>query len=82
MRGLTVMFLWVIATSLAIARDEAAVKLNPEAPVAITRIDAQTVLVDFGKVAFGNLKLRIPAGSRGGLTVHFGEAFKNGRIDR
>ena len=82
MRGLTVMFLWVIATTLAIARDEAAVKLNPEAPVAITRIDAQTVLVDFGKVAFGNLKLRMPAGSRGGLTVHFGEAFKNGRIDR
>lgn len=82
MRELTMMFLWVIVTTLAIARDEAEVKLNPEAPVAITRIDAQTVLVDFGKVAFGNLKLRTPAGSHGGLTFHFGEAFKNGRIDR
>src|SRR5688572_13049250 len=69
---------WVRAAGPAVAP----VKLTPEPPVAITRIDAGTQLVDFGRVAFGNLKLRPPVGSGAAITVHFGEASRNGRVNR
>ncbi len=60
----------------------APVHLVDEAPVAITRAAGGVVLVDFGKVAFGNLRLMPPAGAKGEITVHFGEASSKGRIDR
>lgn len=61
----------------------APVHLVDEAPVRISAIDSNTVLVDFGKVAFGNLQITQPAGGDGKkITVHFGEAFSGGRIDR
>ncbi|GAB5562315.1 MAG: hypothetical protein SynsKO_39620 [Synoicihabitans sp.] len=56
--------------------------LVDEHPVAITRIDADTWLVDFGRVSFGNLRLETPADLKGDVRLHLGEAFKNGRIDR
>ena len=60
----------------------APVKLRDEAPVAVSRPDGGVVLVDFGKVAFGNLKLVPPAGGKEKIRVHFGEALKGQRIDR
>jgi hypothetical protein len=62
--------------------DAAPVKLVEETPATITRVDEKTVLVDFGRVSFGNLELNIPEAATAPITVHFGEAFKNGRIDR
>lgn len=40
------------------------------------------MLVDFGKVAFGNLALTPPAGATGTVTVRFGEALRVGRVHR
>lgn len=60
----------------------APVKLHDEAPVKITKPAEGVILVDFGRVSFGNLRLTPPAGAKGGITVHFGEAMTNGRINR
>src|SRR5690349_16425793 len=60
----------------------APVHLVDEAPVTIKAIAPQTWLVDFGRVAFGNVQLAPPAGADGRITVHFGEAFADGRINR
>lgn len=56
--------------------------LVPEKPVAITNVAPGVQLVDFGRVAFGNLKFTPPKNATGEITVHFGEAFTNGRINR
>ncbi|MEO5713583.1 MAG: alpha-L-rhamnosidase C-terminal domain-containing protein [Luteolibacter sp.] len=60
----------------------APVRLSEEAPTTVTRPASGVILVDFGNVAFGNLRLIPPAGAKGKLRVHFGEATKSGRIDR
>ncbi|MEI7730849.1 MAG: family 78 glycoside hydrolase catalytic domain [Verrucomicrobiota bacterium] len=60
----------------------APVHLVQEAPAQISRVAPNVVLVDFGRVAFGNLRLSPPAGASGNVTIHFGEAFANGRINR
>ena len=60
----------------------APVSLVPEKPVAITPIGSGAVLVDFGKVAFGNLLVTPPGGQGNPIRIHFGEALKNGRVDR
>jgi len=63
-----------------------------QAPTEIRKVAPGVFLVDFGRVAFGNLLL-IPPGSLGGgidsdaawkttaVTVRFGEALKDGRVD-
>lgn len=56
--------------------------LVDEKPVQISSPEPGTILVDFGKVAFGNLRLVPPAGATDSITVHFGEALADGRIDR
>lgn len=61
---------------------EESVALVEQSPVEIIRVDDHTVLVDFGRVAFGNLKLVPPAGKNGEIRVHFGEKLVSGRIDR
>lgn len=62
------------------------VSLFEQPPVSIKKIDDNVTLVDFGKVAFGNLSLRIPSQAPGTkaefVQVHFGEKLNNGRIDR
>jgi alpha-L-rhamnosidase len=58
------------------------VQLVPEVPVSITQVSPGTMLVDFGRVAFGNLKITPPAAAACEITVHFGEAFEKGRINR
>jgi hypothetical protein len=55
-------------------------QLVDEAPVSIVMVEDGTVLVDFGRVAFGNLRLISPEDAK--VTVHFGEAMKAGRVDR
>ncbi len=54
--------------------------LADEAPVSIVRLDDGTYLADFGRVAFGNVRLTAP--SNAAVTVHFGEDLKNGRVNR
>jgi hypothetical protein len=68
--------------TLATSAFSAPVHLVDEAPVSIRRIDSGVILVDFGRVAFGNLQLTPPAGSDQALTVHFGEDLKEGRVNR
>ncbi len=57
-------------------------ELVSQPPVSISNPDKNIVLVDFGKVAFGNLKITPPAKAKGEFIVHFGEAFEDGRINR
>lgn len=57
-------------------------RLILEAPIRITRVSPEVVLVDFGRVAFGNLLLAPPPASAKEIAVHFGEAFADGRINR
>lgn len=58
------------------------VTLTNQSPVSVKRIDDKIILIDFGKVAFGNIEMRVPQGGRGEGSVHFGEKLKDGRIDR
>jgi alpha-L-rhamnosidase len=78
-------FLIVAVASLVLAAvplTAAPVHLVDETPVKITAVEPGVHLVDFGRVAFGNLRLEPPTAASGKITVHFGEAFANGRIDR
>ncbi len=73
------LFAFVAAVTPAVA---APTHLVAQAPVSITNVAPGVVLVDFGRVAFGNLKFAPPASATNEIKVHFGEAFANGRIDR
>ncbi|MDR1764070.1 MAG: family 78 glycoside hydrolase catalytic domain [Dysgonamonadaceae bacterium] len=54
-----------------------------ENPLSIKKISVKTTLIDFGKDAFGQLFLWLESDVSGQkITVHLGEALKNGRIDR
>ena len=64
------------------ATTAAPVHLVQESPVQITSVAPGVTLVDFGRVAFGNLRLTPPASATNTITVHFGEAFAGGRINR
>jgi hypothetical protein len=71
-----------ILLALSASAIAAPVHLVDEAPVSIQRIDDKVVLVDFGKVAFGNLLLIPPSETGHSVTVHFGEDLKDGRVNR
>jgi hypothetical protein len=60
----------------------APVSLVDEAPVEISKPVPGVILLDFGKVAFGNLKLTPPPDARGTIRFHFGEAFDGKRVNR
>jgi len=66
----------------ASAQDAAPIHLVEQTPVRISKIAPGMFLVDFGRVAFGNLSLS-PAKMTPseGITVRFGEALKDGRVD-
>ncbi|MCB1133161.1 MAG: hypothetical protein KDN05_18715, partial [Verrucomicrobiae bacterium] len=51
----------------------APVHLVEEKPVASGEVGRGILFLDFGRVAFGNLKLTVPAGVSTPLRVHFGE---------
>jgi len=60
----------------------ASTHLVEQAPVGISKIAPGVFLVDFGRVAFGNLSLRPPnLPPSQTVTVRFGEALKDGRVD-
>jgi alpha-L-rhamnosidase len=60
----------------------APVRLVDEAPIEIKTVAPGVFLVDFGRVAFGNLRFLPPANVKQDITIHFGEAFTQGRINR
>ena len=60
----------------------ASIHLVEQAPVAISKIAPGVFLVDFGRVAFGNLSLGpLNLATSQAVTVRFGEALKDGRVD-
>ncbi len=80
---------WVLSAAMlgamlgpATGQDAAPVHLVEQAPIGISKIAPGVFLVDFGRVAFGNLLLA-PAnvGASETITVRFGEALKDGRVD-
>jgi alpha-L-rhamnosidase len=66
----------------ATGQDATSVHLVEQTPVAISKVAPGVFLVDFGRVAFGNLSLT-PANATASETiaVRFGEALKDGRVD-
>ena len=60
----------------------APVHLVEQPPFQITAVGTNVWLVDFGRVAFGNLELRPPANAAGSISVAFGEDLAGGRINR
>jgi alpha-L-rhamnosidase len=60
----------------------APVSLHDEAPVSIKRINANTALIDFGRVSFSNLRFEPSTKATQNITVHFGEALSAGRVNR
>jgi alpha-L-rhamnosidase len=58
------------------------VKLVEQDPLSIVKLRDGDYLLDFGRVAFGNLLLAPKPGSKGEVTIRFGEAMRNGRVDR
>ncbi len=62
------------------ARD--VVALAEQAPQTIEKLDSGGTLIDFGKVAFGNVKLTSPPNFKGTIMVRFGEKLQGGAIDR
>jgi hypothetical protein len=50
--------------------------------VSVVKLPDGAYLLDFGRVAFGNLLVQPRRGQSGEVTVSFGEAMRDGRIDR
>ncbi|HEX5283236.1 MAG TPA: family 78 glycoside hydrolase catalytic domain [Bryocella sp.] len=72
----------VLVLSVVLAAGAAPVKLVQQDPVSVVKLPDGTYLLDFGRVAFGNLLIQPQPGQTGELTVRFGEAMRDGRIDR
>jgi alpha-L-rhamnosidase len=80
-RVLSVVAFGVMLAS-ALGQDTAPIHLVEQSPVGISKIAPGVFLVDFGRVAFGNLSLRPPNSiTSDAITVRFGEALKDGRVD-
>src|SRR5271168_5062411 len=63
-------------------QDAASIHLVEQAPVGISKIAPGVFLVDFGRVAFGNLSLTLPkVTALDAVTVRFGEELKGGRVE-
>lgn len=75
---------WFSAAGIASLAQLAAAPthLVDEKPVAITLVAPGVHLVDFGRVAFGNVRLHAPRGSTQMVTVYFGEDMAAGRVNR
>jgi alpha-L-rhamnosidase len=74
-------FLTLVLLCLTFSVSAAPTHLITQEPVSVKKLDDGTLLVDFGKVAFGNIDL-LQVTDTQTITVHFGEASKQGRIDR
>ncbi len=72
---------WV-ALQPAKGQDVGSIHVVDQVPVTISKIAPGVFLVDFGRVAFGNLSLLPPTtAAPETVTVRFGEALKDGRVD-
>lgn len=67
---------------LATFASSAPVHLVNETPVSIKRLNSGVTLVDFGRVAFGNIRLLPQSSGDHSVTVHFGEDLTKGRVNR
>ena len=74
--------LLAVVAGVGVRAGSAPVKLVEQDPVSVVKLPDGGYLLDFGRVAFGNLLLIPEPGSEGELTIRFGEAMRDGRIDR
>lgn len=70
----------LIASRITFAAES--VSLFEQTPVEVSPVGDGVVLIDFGRVAFGNIQLMPPQEAETTVAVHFGEKLKDGRIDR
>lgn len=76
-------YLLVLALSGVLSLFSSPTHLVDEPPARISHLEPGLVLVDFGRVAFGNMRLQVPEGQpEVDLIVRFGEDFRNGRVNR
>jgi hypothetical protein len=71
-----------IVSSDSLVSGRAPTRLVDEAAVRVSVVAPGVVLVDFGRVAFGNLRLIPPPGASATVTLRFGEALAAGRVNR
>lgn len=82
-KWLSGMIIFLAMLRPATGQNSTSVLLIEQAPVAISNIAPGLFLIDFGRVAFGNLSLSFPDNTRSKtVTIRFGEALKNGRVDK
>lgn len=74
--------LLVLVAAVDLRAGAAPVKIVEQDPVSFVKLPDGAYLLDFGRVAFGNLLLVPKPGSKGEVTIRFGEAMRDGRIDR
>jgi hypothetical protein len=74
-------FATVAGVAIAFPAIAAPTHLVEQQPLEITNVSPGVWLVDFGRVAFGNLRLTPPANTTNEITIHFGEALTNGLIN-
>jgi len=77
-RGVAFLFLVTMINSAC----SAPVQVVEQPPVQITAAASNVFLVDFSRVAFGNLRLNPPPNVAANITVRFGEDLAGGRINR
>ena len=80
MQSMGVLLISFLPSAMCLAEHPAS--LVEQRPVEISSPASNVILIDFGRVAFGNLELTPPADATGTITVHFGEKSKAGRVDR
>lgn len=78
--------IWIMSLAIGLLltfqTDGAPTRLVDEKPVSIVKDSSGVFIVDFGRVAFGNVRLMPPAHAEGSVVVHFGEDFVDGRVNR
>ena len=67
---------------LCIGAQGAPTHLVDEYSVEISKTESGIHRIDFGRVAFGNLRLTPAVNGESEITVHFGESLVKGRINR
>jgi alpha-L-rhamnosidase len=84
LKALLCVFAISAISNCAVGQDTASVRIVEQEPTSISKVAPGTFLVDFGRAAFGNISLTLNH-SHGAtddpVTVSFGEAMKDGRID-
>ena len=78
---ISALFLMTICMLCATSSNAAPTMIVVEKSQSIRKLDDGTILVDFGRVSFGNIHIMSP-GENQSITVHFGEAQKDQRINR